>query len=224
VKRAYRSAMVEMTTSNTTNILLDALNAHQPPLVRGRRIKLRYAHPGGHNPPVIVIHGNQIESEQIGKDYSPLMCAASLGYTAIVEYLIEHGAEVDFTNSSGVTALYLAAENGHTHTIVSLVHLGANPNHSRSAPLHAASNGNHLQSIETLVRLGADIDRPLYHDGRTPLNEAVCRGVSKPSKHSHNSERIWIYLTTTATLPPLTPYLAAAMSRSLKHLLNSEPM
>jgi GTP-binding protein len=32
---------------------------HQPPLVKGRRIKLRYAHQGGRNPPVIVIHGNQ---------------------------------------------------------------------------------------------------------------------------------------------------------------------
>ena len=32
---------------------------HQPPLVRGRRIKLRYAHQGGRNPPVVVIHGNQ---------------------------------------------------------------------------------------------------------------------------------------------------------------------
>ena len=36
-----------------------ALQAHQPPLVRGRRIKLRYAHQGGRNPPRIVIHGNQ---------------------------------------------------------------------------------------------------------------------------------------------------------------------
>ncbi len=34
---------------------------HQPPLVRGRRIKLRYAHQGGRNPPVVVIHGNQTE-------------------------------------------------------------------------------------------------------------------------------------------------------------------
>ena len=29
--------------------------------MRGRRIKLRYAHQGGRNPPVIVIHGNQTE-------------------------------------------------------------------------------------------------------------------------------------------------------------------
>ena len=35
--------------------------AHPTPLVRGRRVKLRYAHQGGRNPPVIVIHGNQTE-------------------------------------------------------------------------------------------------------------------------------------------------------------------
>ena len=39
--------------------LLDAVTEHQPPMVHGRRIKLRYAHQGGKNPPIIVIHGNQ---------------------------------------------------------------------------------------------------------------------------------------------------------------------
>ena len=37
----------------------DAVREHQPPMIQGRRIKLRYAHPGGHNPPIVVIHGNQ---------------------------------------------------------------------------------------------------------------------------------------------------------------------
>ena len=51
--------MRELPTRQLTRILEDALGAHQPPLVRGRRIKLRYAHQGGRNPPRIVIHGNQ---------------------------------------------------------------------------------------------------------------------------------------------------------------------
>lgn len=38
------------------------MEEHQPPMVQGRRIKLRYAHAGGRNPPVIIIHGNQTES------------------------------------------------------------------------------------------------------------------------------------------------------------------
>ena len=37
------------------------VEAHQPQLVKGRRIKLRYAHQGGRNPPRIIIHGNQVD-------------------------------------------------------------------------------------------------------------------------------------------------------------------
>ncbi len=61
VKRAYRSATVDLSTSELTRLLEQAVTEHQPPLVRGRRIKLRYAHQGGQNPPLIVIHGNQTE-------------------------------------------------------------------------------------------------------------------------------------------------------------------
>jgi len=57
--RAYEAAMRAMPTRELTRTLEQALTAHQPPLVRGRRIKLRYAHQGGRNPPRIVIHGNQ---------------------------------------------------------------------------------------------------------------------------------------------------------------------
>jgi GTP-binding protein len=61
VDKAYRAATEKFSTNFLTKILEDAVATHQPPLVRGRRIKLRYAHPGGHNPPIIVIHGNQTE-------------------------------------------------------------------------------------------------------------------------------------------------------------------
>ena len=57
--RAYESAMIDMATPELTRMLEYALVQHQPPLVRGRRIKMRYAHQGGSNPPVIVVHGNQ---------------------------------------------------------------------------------------------------------------------------------------------------------------------
>ena len=57
--RAYEASMREMQTSQLSRVLEKALEAHQPPLVKGRRIKLRYAHQGGRNPPRIVIHGNQ---------------------------------------------------------------------------------------------------------------------------------------------------------------------
>ncbi|MGB5344971.1 MAG: ribosome biogenesis GTPase Der [Woeseia sp.] len=60
-ERAYRAATRDMQTQDLTRALEDAVTAHAPPLVRGRRVRLRYAHQGGRNPPVIVIHGNQTE-------------------------------------------------------------------------------------------------------------------------------------------------------------------
>jgi GTPase len=60
--RAYEAAMRTLPTRELTRTLEQALSVHQPPLVRGRRIKLRYAHQGGRNPPRIVIHGNQTAS------------------------------------------------------------------------------------------------------------------------------------------------------------------
>ena len=61
VNRAYAAANRELSTPELTRVLEAAVVQHQPPLVRGRRIRLRYAHQGGRNPPVIVIHGNQTE-------------------------------------------------------------------------------------------------------------------------------------------------------------------
>lgn len=61
VERAFKAAVIDMSTSDLTRELESAVTAHPPPLVRGRRIRLRYAHQGGRNPPVIVIHGNQTD-------------------------------------------------------------------------------------------------------------------------------------------------------------------
>lgn len=60
-ERAYRAATRDMSTTRLTQELENAVTAHPPPMVGGRRIRLRYAHQGGRNPPVIVIHGNQTE-------------------------------------------------------------------------------------------------------------------------------------------------------------------
>ena len=62
VKEAYSSATQRIGTAQLTQIMEMAQEDHQPPLVRGRRVKLKYAHAGGYNPPLIVIHGNQVDS------------------------------------------------------------------------------------------------------------------------------------------------------------------
>ena len=60
IDKAYASATQKYSTSDLTTLLQKAVQSHQPPLINGRRIKLRYAHQGGMNPPRIIIHGNQI--------------------------------------------------------------------------------------------------------------------------------------------------------------------
>ena len=60
IERAYQSATESLSTNRLTRILEDALSDHPPPLVRGRRMKMRYAHAGGKNPPSIIIHGNSL--------------------------------------------------------------------------------------------------------------------------------------------------------------------
>jgi GTP-binding protein len=62
VHKLYAAAMIDMSTPVLTRILTEAIAVHQPPLVNGRRIKLKYAHQGGRNPPTIIIHGSQTDA------------------------------------------------------------------------------------------------------------------------------------------------------------------
>jgi len=61
VTEAYDCSTKRVNTSMLTRIMNMAADDHQPPLVRGRRVKLKYAHAGGYNPPIVVIHGNQVK-------------------------------------------------------------------------------------------------------------------------------------------------------------------
>ena len=74
VDRIYRSAGQTVTPNRLTEILQHAQDTHQPPMVKGRRIRLKYAHQGGHNPPTIVIHGNQ--TENVPPSYKRYLIAA----------------------------------------------------------------------------------------------------------------------------------------------------
>ena len=61
LNRIGKSQATKVKSSLVTDILHEVVQAHEPPLVRGRRIKLRYAHIGGHDPLRIIVHGNQTE-------------------------------------------------------------------------------------------------------------------------------------------------------------------
>ena len=62
IDEAYRAAMSKLSTPRLTRVLIDAVERQQPPRKGLIRPKLRYAHQGGMNPPLIVIHGNALNA------------------------------------------------------------------------------------------------------------------------------------------------------------------
>ena len=62
IDAAYAAAMAKLPTPQLTRALQEALDHQQPRRKGSIRPKLRYAHQGGQNPPIIVIHGNALES------------------------------------------------------------------------------------------------------------------------------------------------------------------
>ena len=61
IHRAFDSSHLKVSPAKLTQILNDATEAHQPPMISGKRIKMRYAHMGGQNPPTIIVHGNKVD-------------------------------------------------------------------------------------------------------------------------------------------------------------------
>ncbi len=61
VNAVHMAAFKRVSTSDLNRVLEQAVLDHQPPLISGRRIKLRYAHLGGLNPPRVIVHGNQVD-------------------------------------------------------------------------------------------------------------------------------------------------------------------
>jgi GTP-binding protein len=67
IRQVHAACFATLSTPALSRALEAAVQAHAPPAVHGRRIKLRYAHQGGRNPPRIVIHGNQ--TDRLGHEY-----------------------------------------------------------------------------------------------------------------------------------------------------------
>ena len=74
VEEAWAAATTRMSAGDLTRTVQDATTRHPPPVVRGRRIKLRYAHQGGINPPIVVIHGNS--AEEVPEPYARYLARA----------------------------------------------------------------------------------------------------------------------------------------------------
>ncbi len=62
INNAYAAAMSDLSTPRLTRALIEAVEHQQPRRKGSIRPKLRYAHQGGMNPPIVVIHGNALDS------------------------------------------------------------------------------------------------------------------------------------------------------------------
>lgn len=104
--------------------------------------------------------------------------AATERNAAILQLLLNTGADINTTDSHGDTALTIAASFGYWACVETLLHNNANPDHAgeygRTALFTAASKG-HREMAELLIRHGASVDRPA-DDGQTPLMKAVEEG------------------------------------------------
>ena len=107
-----------------------------------------------------------------------LQAAASFGHLPIVQYLLQHGADLHKTDNRGLTVLHGAAQNGHIAVVRYLVEQGADKemdNNNGFSPLAIAAQSGHLGVVQYLLEQGADKDRA-GNEGRVPLFIAAAGG------------------------------------------------
>ena len=93
---------------------------------------------------------------------SPLICAADRGQIQLVNYLKRAGANVNFCNQNGITALHAAARNGHTDCIKRLVKSRADVNKTDKeghTPLMVAAMNGYDGCVEQLIKSEADVNK-----------------------------------------------------------------
>ncbi len=107
---------------------------------------------------------------------APFLIAAQYGNIEMLDLFFQHGiSNIDYQGPKNETAIFLAAQNGHTKTVEWLLTKKANPNISLSCgktPLLAAINNHHLAATKLLIDKKADVEKA-YVNGCTPLLKAV---------------------------------------------------
>ncbi|XP_062614952.1 uncharacterized protein LOC134276703 [Saccostrea cucullata] len=109
---------------------------------------------------------------------SPLVVASLYGHTDIVQYLLQHGASVNYQDQDGITALHEACQEGNEEVIRTLLSFGADVNlkdNDGETPISLACINDFTAIVDQLLRNGADINVSDTH-GLTLIHKTISAG------------------------------------------------
>ncbi|KAF6734997.1 Ankyrin repeat family A protein 2 [Oryzias melastigma] len=112
----------------------------------------------------MVFLASRIEQETVinlkdEEGFTPLMWAAAHGQIAVVEFLLQNGADPHLLAKGRESALSLACSKGYTDIVKMLIDCGVDVNEydwNGGTPLLYAVHGNHVRCVEILLESGAD--------------------------------------------------------------------
>ena len=113
--------------------------------------------------------------------WTPLIAASYTGKADVIDYLVAHGADVNYKDGEGFTPIYTAARENNPDIVKILLDYGANPDEQLTTPGYSIKNNTALtrtvekqdfETIQVLVEHGANINIP-NENGETALYLAV---------------------------------------------------
>lgn len=127
---------------------------------------------------------------------TPLVLAASNGFSRVVKELVQRKAAIDKADGDGKTALKMAALGGHEVVVNFLIkagaHVDAMDNEGWTALMNVAGKGN-LEIAKVLIKAGADVNAR-SHTGVTPLIQAIGKHDDASDEEIDSSEMIKLLL------------------------------
>ncbi|XP_071008504.1 ankyrin repeat family A protein 2-like isoform X2 [Oncorhynchus clarkii lewisi] len=136
---------------SSTPLLVHSLSIHQL-AAQGEMVFLASRIEQGGNVPQVI----NLQDEE---GFTPLMWAAAHGQIAVVEFLLQNGADPNLLAKGRESALSLACSKGYTDIVKMLIDCGVDVNEydwNGGVPVLYAVHGNHLRCVEILLESGAD--------------------------------------------------------------------